>query len=443
MVVDANWYSCDIGVISRSQVRTAVGAAAYITGTRLYDRELEASPNYEPSDYTRKGGIEQWFISAPEQAPEWAFDIDALTNEAQAQDTRKNSRTARTGRFSLPSRVDATGREQITHDVADFLAERYGVAVIASVHAPDRHGDDRNWHAHLWFTTREIDENGFGAKTRVLDDKKTGPLEIIRIREAVADIINDYLEEAGIDERVDHRSYKDRDIDRMPMIHLGEAASALERQGIRTERGDRNRAIRESNQRREQMASALEQLQAERVRELENAFLEPEREPEIEASPVFTAQEAPESEPVPDMQPALSWEEEKERTQGMANSDVTSIPLEPIAAYEPENSFAFLAVREQEPEAQPPPGLEEEPFQAQDPLKSEITKEFVRQIRQYGEIQEYGLGKSWFDKTLAKFANLYYDTVEAVKDTWQGYVVNRYQVRNKDSDRNIEPDREI
>ncbi|QBD75193.1 hypothetical protein EPA93_03965 [Ktedonosporobacter rubrisoli] len=433
MVVDANWYSCDIGVISRSGVRTAVGAAAYITGTKLYDRELEASPNYEPSDYTRKGGVEQWFITAQGKVPEWTFDIDALTNEAQAQDTRKNSRTARTGRFSLPSEADAAGREQITHEVADFLAERYGVAVIASVHAPDRHGDDRNWHAHLWFTTREIDENGLGAKTRVLDDKKTGPQEIIRIREAVADIINDYLEDAGIDERVDHRSYKDRGIDRTPMIHLGEAASALERQGIATSRGDRNRAIRESNWRIDQLTGEIAALQAERVRELKSAFLEPELEPAIEDSPISISQEAPE--------PALSWKEEKALVQDMAQTDVTGAILDPVAAYAPENSFAFLTQEEPAPEAQPPPALEEEPFQAQDPLMSEITKEFVRQIRQYGEIQEYGLGKSWFDKTLVKFANLYYDTVEAVKDTWQEYVVNRYQSRNNDHDKDIEHER--
>jgi len=276
MVTDANWYHCNIGVISRSQVRTAVGAAAYITGTCLRDRELEASPNYEPSDYRRKGGVEQWFITAPETAPEWAFDIDMLVNEAQARDTRKNSCTARIGRFALPSATDAEGREKITHEVADFLADRYGVAVIASIHAPDRHGDDRNWHAHLWFTTREIDENGLGAKTRVLDDRKTGPQEIMHIREAVAGIINDCMEETGVDERVDHRSYRDRGVERTPMIHLGEAASALERKGIRTERGDRNRAIRESNRRLEHIEHALEMLEAERTQELDRLLAEPE-----------------------------------------------------------------------------------------------------------------------------------------------------------------------
>ncbi len=411
MVMDANWYSCHIGVISRSQVRTAVGAAAYITGTKLYDRELEASPNYEPSDYTRKGGVEQWFITALERAPEWAFDINALTNEAQARDTRRNSCTARVGRFALPSEADMEGREHITHEVADFLAEHYGVAVIASIHAPDRHGDDRNWHAHLWFTTREIGGNGLGAKTRVLDDKKTGPQEIIRIREAVADIINDYLEDAGIDERVDHRSYKDRGIDRTPMIYLGEAASALERQGIRTERGDRNRAIRESNRRIDQLTGEIAALQAERVRELESAFLE--LEPEIEDSPFPIVHEEPQQQ---EPEFALSWEEEKARAQDMTNADVAGAIKDPVAVYEPDSNFAFLAAREPVPDV-PPLTWEERMQKGQDIFSSEILQEAEKQVREHGEVKEYGLGNHWYDRTVASFEDLYYNTMQGMKDT--------------------------
>lgn len=51
----------------------------------------------------------------------------------------------------------------------------------------------------------------------------------------------------GIAERVDPRSYKDRGIPLIPTIHLGERASALERKGIRTERGNINRAIGKYN----------------------------------------------------------------------------------------------------------------------------------------------------------------------------------------------------
>jgi hypothetical protein len=229
MVVDANWYSCHVDVISRSGVRTAIGAAAYITGTKLYDRELEAFPGYEPSDYTRKGGIEQWFITAPERAPEWTFDLEQLCNEAQARDTRINSCTARTGIVALPDAADTETREAIARDIAGYISERYQVAVVAGIHAPDRHGDNRNWHLHLLWTTREIDENGLGAKTRVLDARATGAQEITHIREAVADIINDHLEAAGSDERVDHRSYKERGIDRKSTYTVSRAKRYVKR----------------------------------------------------------------------------------------------------------------------------------------------------------------------------------------------------------------------
>jgi hypothetical protein len=53
--------------------------------------------------------------------------------------------------------------------------ERYNVAVSVAIHAPGGKGDDGNYHAHILFTTREMTPDGLGKKTRVLDDRKTGP----------------------------------------------------------------------------------------------------------------------------------------------------------------------------------------------------------------------------------------------------------------------------
>ena len=91
--------------------------------------------------------------------------------------------------------------------------ERYGVAVSAALHAPSRNGDQRNYHAHMMFTTREMTPEGFGKKTRILDDRKSGPQEIAKLRELAADIINEHLAAANSDIRVDHRSFKDRGIE--------------------------------------------------------------------------------------------------------------------------------------------------------------------------------------------------------------------------------------
>lgn len=56
--------------------------------------------------------------------------------------------------------------------------------------------------------------------------------------------MNRYLEEKNLEKRVDHRSYERQGRDEIPTIHMGASASALERKGIRTEKGDINRDIR-------------------------------------------------------------------------------------------------------------------------------------------------------------------------------------------------------
>jgi hypothetical protein len=58
---------------------------------------------------------------------------------------------------------------------------------------------------------------------------------------------NAELERLGFDTRIDRRSYAERGIERIPTVHLGPAAHQMERRGIRTERGDINRAIEIAN----------------------------------------------------------------------------------------------------------------------------------------------------------------------------------------------------
>src|SRR5712692_5293832 len=197
----ATWYHCSMKVISRSTGRTAIAAAAYRSGERLHDNQLD-----QTYDYTRRRGVEETFILAPSSAPEWAYDLENLWNGAQAKDNRKNSCLAREIELALPSAIDAAGRAEIAREFSQHLVERYGVAVSAALHEPSRYGDEHNYHAHILFTTRRMDEDGLGMKTRELDERKTGAHEIEHLREYAGSLINAYLERAGIDERVDHRS---------------------------------------------------------------------------------------------------------------------------------------------------------------------------------------------------------------------------------------------
>lgn len=267
-------YHLSVKTVKRSAGRTATASAAYRAGERLHcDREGREH------DYTRKQGIEDTFIVAPIDAPDWAQDRSALWNAAEAGESRRNSVTAREWEVALPAELSAEARSQIARDFAQALVDRYGVAADVAVHAPHREGDQRNHHAHILTTTRVMGADGLGAKTRILDAAKTGGVEIEEMRGVWAHLQNHALEregrEQGLDaseiERVDHRSLEaqreaalDRgddlaalELDRAPEIKLGPAANAMERQAMQaadvaeeeyapvTQRGAQNHAIRE------------------------------------------------------------------------------------------------------------------------------------------------------------------------------------------------------
>lgn len=63
-------------------------------------------------------------------------------------------------------------------------------------------------------------------------------------RKDLADTINAVNSKIGMTDKFwEYRSFKEQGLDIIPQIHLGEKASAMERAGIRTIRGDINREI--------------------------------------------------------------------------------------------------------------------------------------------------------------------------------------------------------
>jgi MobA/MobL family len=238
----ASWYHCSVKPVSRSAGRSVVAAAAYRLGECLQDERYQAV-----HDYTRRRGVEFTFTVAPVDAPGWAHEPQALWNAAEHAETRKNSTLAREVELALPSLLRPAERQSIAEQFAAALVERYNVAVSVAIHQPGKGGDQRNHHAHILFTTREMTPEGLGKKTRILDDRKTGPQEVTKLRELAADIINEHLAAVHADIRVDHRSLKDRGIEREPTTHLGPAATEMERRGEQTERGEMNRQAEEVN----------------------------------------------------------------------------------------------------------------------------------------------------------------------------------------------------
>jgi ATP-dependent exoDNAse (exonuclease V) alpha subunit len=255
-------YSLQVKTISRSSGRSVVAAAAYRAAENIGDDRLGVV-----WDFTRKSGVLHSEIMTPEGAPDWTQDRAELWNAAErAEDKSTRPESAKTGRdiiLALPHELSDEQRLTAVREFAAALIHRYGIAVDLALHAPDRHGDQRNFHAHLLMTTRRIGPGGFGAKTRELDDLKSGPREIEAIRQMWERIGNRALERAGIDERIDCRSFVDQGLDREATVHLGPVASGMERKGEATDLGDRNRNAQTRNAERERLGGDRAAVSAE------------------------------------------------------------------------------------------------------------------------------------------------------------------------------------
>lgn len=81
---------------------------------------------------------------------------------------------------------------------------------------------------------RRIEGDGFGGKVREWNK----PEQLEQWRALWAELVNDALEIAGQEQRVDHRSLEAQGIDRLPQIHLGLAVTEMRRRGITTERAE-------------------------------------------------------------------------------------------------------------------------------------------------------------------------------------------------------------
>jgi hypothetical protein len=257
--------------VSRSSGRSAVAAAAYRAGIVLEDERTGRT-----HDYSRKVGVVSAEIMAPAHAPAWMQDRERLWNAVEQAESRKDARTAREFIAALPHELDKFERQTL---VRRFVAEQFvsqSMVADVSIHHPDRHGDQRNHHAHILLTTRRVEGDGFSA-TKAREWNSEG--QLIAWREAWANHVNLALErgeqarglEPGTFARVDHRSLEEQGIERDATIHLGPIATALERAGTETRLGDHNREV-------EARAAELATLRQERARiEAEIIDLEAER----------------------------------------------------------------------------------------------------------------------------------------------------------------------
>lgn len=210
-------------MISRSAGRSATAAAAYRSASHIADHRTGLS-----FDYRARGGVDHVEILAPAHAPGWVQDRAALWNAVEVAETRKNSQVAREIRVALPAELDHGQRVELVRDFCQRQFVDQGMVADIALHAPGREGDDRNHHAHILLTTREIAAEGFTTKNR-----DWNAVEVLEgWREAWAQDANLALELAGHGERIDHRTLEAQRIEALELASVaqeqGHEAEALE-----------------------------------------------------------------------------------------------------------------------------------------------------------------------------------------------------------------------
>ena len=251
-------YHLSIKIITRGAGKSAVAAAAYRAGETIKNEN-----DGIVHDYTKKGGIVHTEILLPEYAPTEYQKRSVLWNAVEKTEKQCNSQLAREIEIALP--VELTEEQNISL-VRRFVKEQLvNAGMCADVCVHDK--GDGNPHAHIMLTMRPFnDDKTWGAKIKKVKKKPIYTTDwndrdkAEEWRKAWAAYCNTALRINGHASVVDHRSYERQGIDVIPTIHLGAAASQMEKRGIRTERGDMNRQIEITNSEIKQLRARINKL---------------------------------------------------------------------------------------------------------------------------------------------------------------------------------------
>ena len=282
-------YHLSVKTISRNNGKSAVASAAYRSGEKLIDERQNLTFDYHKKEVAYSA------IVLPSNAPAEYADRAILWNAVEKIEKQSNAMTAREWEIAIPNELNLEQSKQLIQNFAQSLADE-GICADYNIH-----WKNGNHHAHILGTTRPLKKDGtWGTKERkgyALDkngnkipliDEITGEqkvrirpgkgVEKLWVRETIevndwntrekllewrerwANMVNLALEQAKIDERVDHRSNNERKVDATPTIHEGYAARAMETHGKISERCERNRQIRNNNTQKRGIMLEIEYL---------------------------------------------------------------------------------------------------------------------------------------------------------------------------------------
>lgn len=239
-----------IQIISRADGRSALLSAAYRHCAKMtHDSEGRTV------DYSNKRNLGHEEFLLPADAPQWARALvadrsvagaaEAFWNAVEAFEKRSDAQLAKEFIVALPVELS---REQNIALMRQFVIEQ----VLARGQVADwvYHDEPGNPHVHLMTTLRPLTEKGFGGKKIVVTGEDGAPLrnkegkiqyrlwagekkEFLQQRTGWLDLQNQHLAFAGLEIRVDGRSYAERGIDLVPTAHVGAGARAIQRKAER------------------------------------------------------------------------------------------------------------------------------------------------------------------------------------------------------------------
>ena len=198
-------YHLHVKVLARAKGHSAIKASAYRAGLRLQDIDGRAV------DYSRRNDIIALPIQGIDRSmPDWASDRQSLWQSVEQTEKRKDARLAREIEFALPLEFNKMEQVSCVEEMAGYISRLYQLPVDAVIHLKEG-----NPHAHLMVPLRSLNADGWGQRLRVMDSKDF----VLDVRKKWAEIANTYL--VNHNTTIDHRSYEEQGIAKIPQKHLG------------------------------------------------------------------------------------------------------------------------------------------------------------------------------------------------------------------------------
>lgn len=218
---------------------SAKAKADYVERENKYKNGVKA----EDLVYCEEHNLPSW----AENAHDFFHEMDKqerTTKEKEGTETDPDKKKVKCRElvFTLPSKLEREDQIQLTKEYCQKVFGEDHVYTFAIHENRGSLSGEKNPHVHVVFSDRKIDPDrevkredfcrqrtGYKKDPLITGSQRKEWLHKIRV--SLAEKQNAYLERAGIKDRVDPRSYKDRGIDKIPQPKIGFKAVAMGAKG--------------------------------------------------------------------------------------------------------------------------------------------------------------------------------------------------------------------